>query len=119
MRTLAIAVTVLATAKPFPVTSYPPERTVRGGAHCVHRECALAVPSAMALLKGQMSDYCAACLRDMQQAREHWRTGKEFPVVLRLPQPDASAAVESLKPDASLPASRTRATLGWSMRASA
>jgi hypothetical protein len=45
-----------------------------------------------------MSDYCAACLRDIQQAREHWRTGREFPDAPRLPQPDPSAAVERLKP---------------------
>jgi hypothetical protein len=70
----------------------------RGGSHCIHRDCALAVPTAMALLKGQMSDYCAACLRDIQQAREHWRTGREFPDAPRLPQPDPSAAVERLKP---------------------
>jgi len=69
----------------------------RGGQHCIHRECAVAVPTAMALLKGQMTDYCAACLRDIEQAREHWRTGKEFPEVARLPQPDPAAAVASLK----------------------
>lgn len=70
----------------------------RGGSHCIHRDCAVAVPTAMALLKGQMSDYCAACLRDIQQAREHWLTGREFPDAPRLPQPDASAAVDRLKP---------------------
>jgi hypothetical protein len=51
----------------------------------------------MALLKGQMFDYCAACLRDIDQAREHWRTGKEFPEVPSLPQPDPAAAVARLK----------------------
>lgn len=70
----------------------------RGGTHCTHRDCAVAVPTAMALLKGQMADYCAACLRDMEQAREHWLTGKEFPETPRLPQPDAAAAVARLKP---------------------
>jgi len=70
----------------------------RGGEHCIHRECAVAVPTAMALLKGQMADYCAACLRDIQQAREHWLTAKEFPEATRLPQPDPAAAVALLKP---------------------
>jgi hypothetical protein len=70
----------------------------RGGTHCIHRDCAVAVPTAMALLKGQMADYCAACLRDIQQAREHWLTGTEFPDVPRLPQPDPAAAVARLKP---------------------
>ena len=51
----------------------------------------------MALLKGQMSDYCAACQRDIEQAREHWRTGKEFEEVPRLPQPDPAAEVARLK----------------------
>jgi hypothetical protein len=51
----------------------------------------------MALLKGQMVDYCAACLRDIAQAREHWLRGKEFPEVPRLPQPDPAAAVARLK----------------------
>jgi hypothetical protein len=69
----------------------------RGGQHCVHRECAVAIPTAMALLKGQMTDYCAACLRDIDQAREHWLTGREFPETPRLPQPDAAAAVARLK----------------------
>jgi hypothetical protein len=69
-----------------------------GGSHCIHRHCAVAVPTAMALLKGQMSDYCAACVRDIEQAREHWLTGKEFPEAPRLPQPDPAAAMESLKP---------------------
>jgi hypothetical protein len=70
----------------------------RGGSHCTHRDCAVAVPTAMALLKGQMAEYCAACLRDIQQAREHWQTGKEFPEVPRLPQPDPTTAVARLKP---------------------
>jgi len=70
----------------------------RGGSHCIHRNCAAAVPTAMALLKGQMFDYCAACVRDIQQAREHWLTGREFPDVPRLPQPDPLAAVRRLKP---------------------
>ena len=69
----------------------------RGGAHCIHRECAVAVPTAMALLKGRMLDYCAACRRDIEQAREHWRTGKAFPEVPRLPQPDPAAEVAQLK----------------------
>lgn len=69
----------------------------RCGAHCVHRECAVAAPTAMALLKGQMQDYCAACRRDIEQALEHWRTGKEFPEAPRLPQPDPAADVASLK----------------------
>lgn len=51
----------------------------------------------MALLKGQMMDYCAACLRDIEQAREHWRTGREFPESVRLPQPDPASAVARLK----------------------
>jgi len=69
----------------------------RGGQHCIHRDCAVGVPTAMALLKGQMADYCAACLRDIERAREHWRTGKEFPELPRLPQPDPAAAVARLK----------------------
>jgi hypothetical protein len=69
----------------------------RGGQHCIHRDCAVAVPTAMALLKGQMADYCAGCKRDIEQARENWRTGKEFPEVPRLPQPDPGAAVARLK----------------------
>jgi hypothetical protein len=68
----------------------------RGGAHCIHRDCAVGAPTAMALLKGQMADFCATCLRDIAQAREHWRTGREFPEVLRLPQPDPAAAVADL-----------------------
>jgi hypothetical protein len=74
-------------------------RTVpyRGGQHCVHRDCAVAVPTAMALLKGQMMDYCAACLRDIELAREHWRTGREFPESVRLPQPDPASSVARLK----------------------
>jgi hypothetical protein len=71
--------------------------TYEGGAHCIHRDCAVAAPTAMALLKGQMLDYCAACRRDIEQAREHWRTGEEFPEVPRLPQPDPAADVASLK----------------------
>jgi hypothetical protein len=43
-----------------------------------------------------MADYCAACLRDIAQAREHWLTGREFPEVPRLPQPDPAAAVANL-----------------------
>lgn len=69
----------------------------RCGEHCVHRDCAIAEPTAMALLKGQMLDYCAACSRDIAQARENWRTGKEFPEVPRLPQPDPVAAIARLK----------------------
>lgn len=74
-------------------------RTVpyRSGPHCVNRECALAVPTARALLKGQMLDYCAACLHDIEQAREHWLTGKTFSEVLRLTQPDPAAHVARLK----------------------
>jgi hypothetical protein len=51
----------------------------------------------MALLRGQMSDYCAACQRDIEQAREHWLTGREFAEVPRLPQPAPAAAVARLK----------------------
>jgi hypothetical protein len=69
----------------------------RGGQHCIHRDCAVAVPTAMALLKGQMMDYCASCLRDIEQAREHWRTGREFSESPRLPQPDPAGAVARLK----------------------
>jgi hypothetical protein len=69
----------------------------RGAPHCIHRECAVSPPSAMALLKGQMLDYCSACRADIDEAREHWRTGKEFPEVPRLPQPDPAAHVASLK----------------------
>lgn len=69
----------------------------RGGAHCVHRDCAVSVPTATALLKGQMLDYCAACSWDIQEAREHWRTGKEFPEARRLAQPDPAVRVAGLK----------------------
>jgi hypothetical protein len=69
----------------------------QGGEHCIHRECALAAPTAMALLKGQMLDYCSACRRDIEQAVDHWRTGREFPEVPRLPQPDPVADVARLK----------------------
>jgi hypothetical protein len=74
-------------------------RTVpyRGGQHCIHRDCAVSIATAMALLKGQLVDYCAACLRDIAQAREHWLTGKEFPETPRLPQPDPAGAVARLK----------------------
>jgi hypothetical protein len=68
------------------------------GPHCVNRDCAVAVPSAMALLKGQMIDYCADCRRDIEQARQHWKTGDTFPPVPRLPQPDPASAVAKLKP---------------------
>lgn len=69
----------------------------RGGAHCTHRDCAVHVPTAMALLKGQMLDYCDACRKDIEDAREHWRTGKVFPETERLPQPDPAARVAYLK----------------------
>lgn len=69
----------------------------RGGEHCIHRECAVHVPTAKALLKGQMLDYCAACVHDIEEAREHWRSGREFAEVPRLPQPDAAAHVARLK----------------------
>lgn len=69
----------------------------KGGAHCVHRDCAVAVPTAKALLKGQMLDYCTDCQRDIETAREHWLTGKIFPDVARLPQPDPVAHVARLK----------------------
>jgi hypothetical protein len=69
----------------------------RHGAHCIHRECAVAVATVTAVLKGQMLDYCAACRRDIEQAREHWRTGKEFPEAQRLPQPDPAPEVARLK----------------------
>lgn len=69
----------------------------RGGTHCVHRECAVSVPTAMALLKGQMLDYCADCIRDIEQARDHWITGKDFSEVRRLAQPDSAAYVARLK----------------------
>ena len=69
----------------------------RHGAHCIHRECAVAAPTAVAVLKGQMLDYCAACRRDIEQAREHWSTGKEFPEAQRLPQPDPAEDVARLK----------------------
>lgn len=72
-------------------------RAYRTGAHCTHSECALAVPSAKALLKGQMLDFCDACRRDIETAREYWRTGKEFPESPRLPQRDPAAEVASLK----------------------
>jgi hypothetical protein len=68
-----------------------------GQKHCVHRECAVAIPTAKALLKGQMRDYCTACQRDIQQAREQWLTGKVFPEVRRLPQIDPADQVERLK----------------------
>jgi hypothetical protein len=68
-----------------------------GGAHCVNRECAVAVPTAAALLKGQMLDYCADCRRDIEQARSYWHSGVSCPEVRRLPQPDPDAAVARLK----------------------
>ncbi len=68
-----------------------------GGAHCVHLECAVAIPTAGALLKGRMLDYCTACLLDIEQAREHWRADKEFAEAPRLPQPDPAAHVARLK----------------------
>ena len=49
------------------------------------------------VLKGQLLDYCAACRKDIEQAREHWRTGAEFAEVPRLPQPDPTADVARLK----------------------
>jgi hypothetical protein len=68
------------------------------GPHCVNRECAVAIPSAKALLKGQMLDYCADCRRDVQQARSHWRSGATFAEVRRIPPPDPAAHVARLKP---------------------
>lgn len=67
------------------------------GPHCVNRSCAVAVPSARALLGGLMLDYCGECQRDIQEAKTHWRTGKEFPEAPRLPQPDPAAIVGQLK----------------------
>jgi hypothetical protein len=69
----------------------------RREAHCVHRDCAVAAPTAMAFLRGQMLDYCAACVRDIEDAREYWRSGKEFSEVPRLAQPDPAADVARLK----------------------
>ncbi len=69
----------------------------RGGPHCIHRECAVALPTAGALVKGEMLDYCPFCLRDIEHAREHWQTGREFPETPRLPQPDPVAQVARLK----------------------
>lgn len=69
----------------------------RGGAHCTNRECAVANPSAKALLRGQMLDFCQECRDDLEGARGHWREGLVFPEVPRLAQPDPAALVERLK----------------------
>ncbi len=64
----------------------------------MNSECAVSTPTGKALVKGQMLDYCGACLRDIEQAREHWLTGKIFPEDTRLPQPDPATSVARLKP---------------------
>jgi len=44
-----------------------------------------------------MLDYCDECQADIRAAKAHWRTGREFPEVLRLPQPDLATIVDRLK----------------------
>ena len=67
------------------------------GSHCVVRRCAVAIPSVMALVNGRMLDYCDECRKDIAQAREHWKSGAEFPEVSRLEVQTAAEFVADLK----------------------
>lgn len=69
----------------------------RGGPHCTNPDCAVAIPTAKALLRGHMLDFCQECRDDLEAARGYWREGLVFAEVRRLPQPDPAELVERLK----------------------
>lgn len=85
---------------------YPYYPDLSAGDHCVNPECALAGPHPRALLyriyRTGMTfrynrDFCAACRRDIEQAKRHWLTGEVFPPSRRLPTTDLSKWIAKLE----------------------